>query len=141
MATPFRHRGLNSCHICFITEALLRCRVAVVAKLKNWRVPSSGDLLQFDGLLGVEAVVPAAVGQVKVLDRVVLVPLEAGAEGIGRGPGKSRSILEKYTPLIMSLPKSHNCPPEGGGLCEYVSPPPPLILLLPKAHECLPRNG
>ena len=111
----------------FITEALLRCRVAVVAKLKNCYVPSYDDLLQFDGLLGVEAVVPAAVGQVKVLDRVVLVPLEAGAEGIGRGPGKSRSILEKYTPLILSLPKSHNCPPEGGGIMRICEPPPLLF--------------
>ncbi len=45
----------------------------------------------FDGdrLLGVEAVVPAAVGQVKILHRVVLVPLEAGPKGVGRGPAQS----------------------------------------------------
>ena len=122
----------------FITEALLRCRVAVVAKLKNCYVPSYDDLLQFDGLLGVEAVVPAAVGQVKVLDRVVLVPLEAGAEGIGRGPGKSRSILEKYTPLFLSLPKSHNCPPEGGDYANMRAPPPRLFCCCRRHMSVLP---
>ena len=115
MATPFRHRGLNSCHICFITEALLRCRVAVVAKLKNCRVLSSGDLLQFDGLLGVEAVVPAAVGQVKVLDRVVLVPLEAGAEGIGRGPKRAGASL-RNTPRLFCRCRSQITVRQRGGI-------------------------
>ena len=38
VATPLRHRDLN---IFLISEALLRCRVFIVAKLKNCRMPSS----------------------------------------------------------------------------------------------------
>ena len=42
VATPLRHQTLKSVHIFLVPEALLRFRVVVVAKLKNYRVPSSG---------------------------------------------------------------------------------------------------
>ena len=46
VATPSRHRGLTIFRICsgpwLVLEALWHCRVVVVAKLKNCRVPSSG---------------------------------------------------------------------------------------------------
>ena len=41
LATPSRHIDLNIFRIFFVPEALLRCRVVVVTKLKNCRVPSS----------------------------------------------------------------------------------------------------
>ena len=41
VVTLFRHKGLHIFCILLVTEALLRCRVVVVEKLKNCRVPSS----------------------------------------------------------------------------------------------------
>ena len=41
LATPSKHRDLNIFRIFLVPEALLRCRVVVVKKLKNCRVPSS----------------------------------------------------------------------------------------------------
>ena len=42
VATSFKHRGLQIFLAMFLfPDALLRCRVVVVAKLKNWRLPSS----------------------------------------------------------------------------------------------------
>ena len=40
VATPSRHRDLNIYAIFSVPEALLHCRVVVVAKLYNCRVPS-----------------------------------------------------------------------------------------------------
>ena len=51
VATPSRHRGLTIFRICsgpwLVLEALWNCRVVVVAKLKNCRVPSSLNLSVF----------------------------------------------------------------------------------------------
>ena len=44
VATPFRRKDLNIFRFFFgFLEALFRCRVVVVAKLKHCRVPSSGN--------------------------------------------------------------------------------------------------
>ena len=43
VAAAFRYPGLKIFHIFLVPEAVLNCRVVIVAKLKSCRVPSSGQ--------------------------------------------------------------------------------------------------
>ena len=45
--TPSRPRDLNISRFFLVSEALLRCRIVVVAKLKNGRVPSTDFLYRY----------------------------------------------------------------------------------------------
>ena len=56
-AYPFRHRGMHI-FIFFVTKALKLCQVAVVAMLKNCRVPRSGNTCtQWGGRIYVKIII------------------------------------------------------------------------------------
>ena len=56
-AYPFRHRGMHI-FIFFVTKALKLCQVAVVAMLKNCRVPRSGNTCtQWGGSIYVKIII------------------------------------------------------------------------------------